>query len=420
MRIAINGRFLAKPHTGIGVYTRRLFSALALQNPDSELVMFTPETLDEQGVAGASATAGNEPAPAFPPNIRIVAVPEKFPASAGLKKAYWEQVRLPAAMAKYQPDVAHFPYPSNPWRGGIGGRNSARLSPFKAGKTPGKPPCPVVVTVHDVIPWTVPAYRRKISTRLYQERCRRAVGKADRVITVSNASESEIARVCGVPKAKIEVIPNAPAPAFFKKFTPEESAPILKKYGIDPQRPYFLYAGGYDPRKNVSLLAKTWASKIAPRYNTDLVLAGGKSHESAYYSSYDLTELNLRHSLQSSKGKIIFTGFVKDEDFPVLYQFCRAFLNLSRAEGFNLPLLEAGVSGVPAIASDIPVHREVAGSYAEFCPPDDIGKLADIMEKLIIDKPYLQAKKKSAEKYKCPYSWEHSAKQLMRTYKNLL
>jgi len=132
-----------------------------------------------------------------------------------------------------------------------------------------------------------------------------------------------------------------------------------------------------------------------------------------------LTDLELRHSLGSSKGKIVFTGFVKDEDFPVLYQLCHAFLNLSYSEGFNLPLLEAAVSGAATVASDIPVHREVAGSYAEFCPPDDAEKLGGIMERLATDKSFIQNKKEAVHKYKCPYSWEKSATLLMQTYKRL-
>jgi|GEM_PF-969104 len=417
MKIAINGRFLTKPHTGIGVYTRQLFSAFARLYPESEIVMFTPGDAQSGGHGStgvdSNAAAGNAPAFNFPPNIKIVTVPEKFPGTGGMKKTFWEQVQVPAAIAKTNPDIAHFPYPSNPWRGRIGARGSTTSQP-------GARKAPVVVTVHDVIPWTLSAYRKSVSTRLYQERCRRAVAKADLVITVSQSSKNEIIRICNVPEENIIVIPNAPAPEFFCRFTATEAAPVLQKYGINPLRKYFLYSGGYDPRKNVPMVVKTWLEKIARFHEVDLVLAGGKSHESGIYSSYDLTDLDLSHSLGSSKGKIVFTGFVKDEDFPVLYQFCHAFINLSQSEGFNLPLLEAGVSGVPTVASDIPVHREVAGKYAEFCPPDDPAALSQILEKLVTDKSFHQNKKNASQKYECPYSWGKSATLLMQTYKRLI
>src|SRR5512145_3075719 len=102
MRIAINGRFLTRPHTGIGVYTRQLFSAFAGEFPDSEIMMVTP--------------AAPPPELHLPANIRIVTVPERFPGTGGMKKTYWEQVQVPAAIAKSAPDLIHFPYPSNPWR----------------------------------------------------------------------------------------------------------------------------------------------------------------------------------------------------------------------------------------------------------------------------------------------------------------
>jgi glycosyltransferase involved in cell wall biosynthesis len=388
MKIAINGRFLTRPHTGIGVYTKQLFSAFARENPDSEIVMITP--------AAPSSELH------LPSNVEIVTVPEKFPGTGGMKKTYWEQVQVPSAIAKSAPDLIHFPYPSNPWRRRSGARKA-----------------PVIVTVHDVIPWILPDYRRSVSTRLYQNRCMRAVAKADLVITVSQSSKKEIMRVCGVTADRIDVIPNAPAPAFFRKFTPPETARILRKYGINPDRPFFLYGGGYDPRKNVSVIVRTWLETIAPEYGIDLVLAGGKQHESVYYSSYDLTNPDLQHSLRASKGKIVFTGFVSDEDFPALYQSCHAFLNLSRSEGFNLPLLEAGVSGAPAVASDIPVHREVAGAYAEFCPPDDPKALSDILKRLATDESFRQNKKESSQKYICPYTWEKSAQLLMQSYKRV-
>jgi glycosyltransferase involved in cell wall biosynthesis len=416
MKIAINGRFLIKPHTGIGVYTRQLFSALARQFPDSELVMFTPSdpglSNPPQAVARGEVKFTSN-ASAFPANVKIVVLPENFPGTGGMRKTYWEQVQVPAAMSKIGADIAHFPYPSNPWLSKI-----ARKIIVDGDKIERKI-CPVVVTVHDVIPWTLPAYRKSVSTRLYQDRCMRAVARADGIVTVSEASKKEISRVCGISAKRIKVIPNAPPPAFFNKFSPHQILAIFKRYGISQSRPYFLYSGGYDARKNVGIIVKTWLKKIAPNFKVDLVLAGGKSHQTDLYSSYDLTNFDLGHSLKSLKGKIILTGFVKDEDFPVLYQFCSAFINLSRSEGFNLPLLEAAVSGAPIVTSDIPVHREIAGSHAEFCHPDDVKKLGAIMEKFASDKSFLQSKKKMVKKYKCPYSWEKSAIMLMQLYKQL-
>jgi len=383
MHIGVNARFLASPFTGIGVYTRHLFSALAAQCPQDKIFMVAPRESDFS----------------FPPNVEKVVLPEKFPGTSGMRKTFWEQVQVPRLFSHLKTDLAHFPYPSNPWRG------------YDK---------PVVVTVHDTIPWVLPSYRKSVSTRLYQDRCRNAVKKADHVVTVSESSKKEIIDLCGISPSKISVIPNAPSPSFSKNLYPDERSGTLKKYGINPDRRFFLYCGGYDERKNVSIITETYLSHIAPYHDIDLVLAGGKSHESALYSSYDLTNRKYSHSLGASKGKIIFTGFVSEEHFPALYQSCFVFLNLSRREGFNLPLLEAAVSGAPVVASDIPVHREVAGGYALFCPPDDKPAFAEVLKKLISDQSFYQKQKETSKKYVCPYSWEKSASGLTQIYKKCL
>ena len=105
------------------------------------------------------------------------------------------------------------------------------------------------------------------------------------------------------------------------------------------RRDYFLYVGGYDERKNVEMLVKAYLSDIAPEYDVNLVLAGGKSLDDRLYESFDnLTNMKNSTSLTT-------TGFVDENDFPALYQSSFAFLNLSKKEGFNLPIIEALLSG---------------------------------------------------------------------------
>jgi glycosyltransferase involved in cell wall biosynthesis len=384
MKVGVNARFLTKPFSGIGNYTRSVFMALAKQNPHDKFILVAPQPCDLP----------------MPKNVEIVALPEKFPGTSGMKKTFWEQVQVPRFFLKQKVDLAHFPYPCNPWFG------------FKK---------PVVVTVHDVIPWVLPAYRKSFSTRIYQDRCKNAVKKANIILTVSEASKKEISKICRVPLEKIFVTYNATARDFLIKAPSSESKNILDKYGIDQQIPYFLYVGGYDDRKNVRMIIDVFLDKIAPNHRINLVLAGGKTLNANLYESFDyLTKCQRGVSLQAQEGKIKVTGFVDELDLPVLYQSSFAFLNLSKMEGFNLPLVEAAVSGVPVIASDIPVHREIAGSYALFTNPDDGNALGDLMKKLITDSDFYQEAKSKINKYKCPYSWEKTAEEINRIYKKLI
>ena len=247
MKIGINGRFLTHPYTGIGQYTKHLFLTLARQNPDTRFILVTPENVGIE----------------TPQNMEISTVRENFPGTAGMRKTYWEQCQVPSFLKRKKVDLFHFPYPANPWR--------------KLDKS-------VVVTVHDVIPWSEKAYRRQLSTRIYQNQCREALKHADHIFTVSEATKIELMGLDPfLPEEKISVACNAPDPIFFLPLEENQKKSVLKKYGINPERKYIFYIGGFDERKNVELLADVFLNYIAPHYEIDLVLTGGKSIRSSLY-----------------------------------------------------------------------------------------------------------------------------------------
>lgn len=379
-RIGVNGRFLTIPYTGIGQHTRYLFQAVAEQRPEAKLIVAVPA----------------ETRVTMPGNVEIHVLPEKFPGSAGMKKTYWEQRQVPLFFREQRVDLAHFPYPSNPWAG------------FE------KPTC---VTVHDTIPWESEAYRKSVTTRLYQDSCRFAVKKAGQVFTVSQASKEDVIRMCRVPENKISLTYNAPAPQFFKKMPPEQRAKILQKYGLDPSRKFFFYVGGYDERKNVHTLLDAYERVIAPDHDIDLVLAGGKAVNDPLYESFD-SILHRNHSLRP--GRIHTTGFIEETDLPAFYQSAFVFINVSAREGCNLPLLEALSSGTPVITSDIRVHHEMVGPHALYTGIRDAGRLGAQMDQLLRDQQFYAARKRDAESYRCPFSWEKAAQNVLEIYEKLI
>ncbi len=384
MKIGVNARFLTKPFTGIGRYTRYLFEEMAKQNPEAEFVMVVNSPVDIK----------------MPDNVRIFPLPEKFPGTSGMKKTYWEQVQLAAFFLKHDVDLVHFPYPCNFWK------------EFKK---------PTVVTVHDAIPWTMAPYRKSLSTRLYQDRCKKAVNKADHVFAVSEAARKEIIEVCGLDPNKTSVSYNALPDYFFRTATNQEKENVLNKHGLSVSRPFILYIGGYDIRKNVNILLEAFLTQIAPKYELDLVMVGGKHLNDRLYQSYDLlTKIKDKGKLQANKGFIKTIGFVPDDDLPALYQSSFAFINLSSKEGFNLPLLEAAVSGTPVITSDLPVHHEVLGEYGIYCRPDDKDLVAEIIKKLFTDNAFYLKQKQKTESFRCPFSWVKTAETVMKTYKMLV
>lgn len=384
MKIGVNGRFLSRPFTGIGQYTINLYRAMSAAHPQDEFIFFTESACEVE----------------LPANCRILVIPEWKIGTGGMRKTFWEQYLIQRAMLREDVDVAHFPYPANPWR---------------------KFAIPCVVTVHDTIPWSVGDYQRSLSTRIYQSAVKNGVKKADHVLTVSEESKREIIDMTGYNSTKISVVYNAVSEMFEHRVADDRAKEILKKHGIDMRKPYLLYVGGFDERKNVRMLCDVFVNEIAPRFEIDLVLVGGKSVNDRLYASLDhLTKAKKRLRFKSHKGNMIVTGFIAEAELPALYQSSFAFINLSKKEGFDLPLLEAASSKVPIITSDIAVHHEVAGDLPLYVDHDNPGAVSEVIEKLFEDKAFYQKQKHKAQKFRCPYSWKKSAEQTYCIIKSLV
>ena len=178
-----------------------------------------------------------------------------------------------------------------------------------------------------------------------------------------------------------------------------------------------MYVGGYDQRKNVPTLIDAFERLVAPDHDIDLVLAGGKLIDDPLYASFD----SIVHRRKSFlRGNIHTTGFVDESDLPALYQSAFAFVNVSTKEGCNLPLLEALASGIPVITSDIAVHHEMVGHHAVYTNPHDIGRLGAIMDQFTRDHQFYEARLQNAINYTCPFSWESSAKSILKVYETFL
>ena len=135
------------------------------------------------------------------------------------------------------------------------------------------------------------------------------------------------------------------------------------------------------------------------------------------YASFDSI---LHHRKPHHLGQVHVTGFVDEKDLPALYQSAFVFVNVSTKEGCNLPLLEALVSGIPVITSDIPVHHEMIGHHAVYTGVNDAGRLGSIMDQFIRDEQFYNARCNDAQKYKCPFSWQISAEGIANVYEKLL
>lgn len=371
MKIGVNGRFLLKPFTGIGQHTINLIKELAKIDQQNDYVVFVHQDVPV------------EIAKVFPKNVELRVLREKKILTSGAKKVWWEQVQLPKILKKEKFKMAYFPYPSNPWT-----------------KDFYKKEIKVVTTVHDCLPWKYKHYNGGILSKTYNQQCKKAVKKADFVITVSETSKKEIVKICRIDSDKISVIYNDAGEGFKNNSEREFAEKTLEKFGLQKNY-FFFYCGGYDERKNVPKLIQEYEEFIKD-YDEEmpLALAGGKMMDNYLYKSFD--------KAKSDFGEIVKTGFLEEKELKVLYENCLAFVNLSREEGFNIPLLEAANCEAPLIVSDTLIHREIAKEGAEYVDLEKNGSCAKLMGKMLNNdhrKACTERSKVLAQKY----SWKISA-----------
>lgn len=367
MKIGINARFLNRPFTGIFEQTKNLFGALARLDEKNKYLFVVPKEVDKDLQSW------------FPDNVEILVLPEKSLGTAGMKKTWWEQIQLPEFFVKEGVKMAIFPYPSNPWT------NDWYVKGVKT-----------IVCVHDCIPWTNANYRKGMLSKMYHHQSKKAVSLSDLVLTVSNFSKKEIREVCAVDNSKIKVVYNDADEIYKQKV----GAMALKKYGLKAKK-YFLYVGGYDERKNVDFLIKEFENFAKKNKDIFLVLAGGKLLDQKLYESFE----------KKLSARVVKTGFLESDELAGLYKSCLAYVNMTKKEGFNIPLIEAANCGAPLILSDIEVHREVAGEAAIFVNFNRSGTLLKAMGEIMKKKVRDELLKQSSLLAK-KYSWQKSAKKL--------
>ena len=208
-----------------------------------------------------------------------------------------------------------------------------------------RPPCPQVVTLHDVVPLKRRSEYLRTGIRFRMRYL--AVERSARLIVPTAVVAGEVVEHLRIERERIAVVPEAPAPGLTQR-GPAEVDAVRRHYGLPDE--YLLWVGGLetpDPRKRIAALART------PR-ELPLVLVGATKPW-----AHELPDVTL-------------TGRVPDEDLAAIYSGARALVFPSDDEGFGLPTVEALACGTPVVASDIPVLREVLGDRATFVDGADL------------------------------------------------
>ncbi|MGC8736716.1 MAG: glycosyltransferase family 4 protein, partial [Dissulfurimicrobium sp.] len=265
---------------------------------------------------------------------------------------------------------------------------------------------PVSVTLYDLIPLIHADHYLKPNPlyHAYYTRKLEHLKKASLLLAISESSRKEAIEHLGFPEDAVINVSTAVDECFRPlALSKEEEERIRRKFGI--LKPFVLYTGGIDHRKNIEGLIRAYAGlseKLRDGYQ--LVMAG-KMPEG---ERRRLLALAQQYGLKSNE--IIFTGYVSDEDLVRLYNLCTVFVFPSLHEGFGLPALEAMACGAAVIGSNTTSIPEVIGREDALFDPHKDDAIAEKLELVLTDEDFRRELQHHGIEQAKRFSWDESAR----------
>lgn len=300
-----------------------------------------------------------------------------------------EQLLFPQVIKGGKVDLMHFPYFSVPY---------LYNDPF-------------VVTIHDLIlhhyptgeATTLPRWLYYIKVRGYKAVMEHAVKKANKILTVSQATKQEIIDHFYINSDKIAVIYEG---VDKKLQTPSHKLQVKKGK-------YFLHVGNVYPHKNCDRLVEAFKFLHETYEDVQLVFVGEKD--------YFMQKLEEKVADMRLEKSVLFTGGVDDDLLANYYSHAIATVIPSLMEGFGLPVLEAMSQKCLIIASDTPAMREIGKDAVLYCQPQSFSDIAKSMEKAL-QLPINERKKliDRGEKVTASFSWQTMAQETIAAYESCI
>ncbi|MCY3709427.1 MAG: glycosyltransferase family 1 protein [Caldilineaceae bacterium] len=359
-------RSLRAEPTGTEFYSRQITGhMLAAPSERFAFRLYAPETPTAEAMRGAAP----------PPHDQRAVTVRTLPG-----KRLWTHRTLAWELCRRPPHVFFVP---------------AHVVPFLP------PPLlpPTVVTLHDAGYRYFPRSHTALQ-RLYLELSTRwSAAAAQRIIAVSRHTADDLQRFYGVPEAKIRVIHEAPVPRPPEPGRDAATAPVF-------ERPYALYVGTIQPRKNLLRLIDAYAHLAQQQeIGWDLVLVGRRGWLSEAYEEHV--------AARGLSGRVHFPGYLPDGAVAALMKKALFFTFPSLFEGFGLPVLEAQTTGAAVMCAKNSALPEIAGDAALLVDPEDVDDIAAAMLRLSRDEALRQELIAKGYENVKRFSWEKAARETL-------
>lgn len=372
MRIGIDGLPLSEARTGVGHYTFELAAALAGVSPSDEFELVSPRPF-------LRAPDGELD---LPSNLREVE------ARAGLLGRRWFLFGLPRYIKQQRLALFH-------------GTNY---------EVPLMKSCPTVLTIHDLSLLLRPETHEAARVKRARRRLPLMTRAATIIVTPTESVREEVCAHLAVERERVTAVPEAPRRVFQPK---DEAATreVRRRLGIEED--FLLFVGTIEPRKNLTTLVRAFGEVLREtKARLQLVIAGKKG--------WLTDELFSEVHDAGLASRVVFTGYLADDDLCALYSSCRAFVYPSLYEGFGLPPLEAMACGAPVVAGRIESIAEVAGDAALLVAPTDTMALTRSIIELVRDEGLRRAFVEKGMRRAAEFSWQRTARLMREVYEEAL
>ena len=266
-----------------------------------------------------------------------------------------------------------------------------------------------VVTVHDLAFLRFPE-THTAESRAYYAAAGPSAARAHRVIAVSQQTARDLTDLLGVDPARIRVVYEAAGTGYAPR-PRADLLPLAARLGFDPERPYVLFVGTLEPRKNVPLLLAAFARSAAAR-DTQLLLVGGRGW-------LDAPIFDAHRSLGLG-DRARFLGPLPEGDLSVLYSHAAMVALPSLYEGFGLVVLEAMACGAPVVSSNAGPLPEVVGDAGLLLPPDNVAPWADALDRVLRDDALRADLRTRGLERARAFTWERAARETLAVYREAL